>query len=159
LKDSSTEKQERIAWRRNKVFELATKGMTQADIARALQISESTISRDIDLLKKQASESIKEHISERLPYEYNKCIAGLDEIIREGWLISTSRDNKEKLSSLSLIKDAYSTKMDLLTNANLLQDSIKFVASHSHRGKISHSTLDLGKEDDLEGPAETDPVV
>ena len=37
-------------------------------------------------------------------------------------------NTREKLQSLALIKDTYNTKMDLLTNASLLQDSIKFVA-------------------------------
>ena len=74
---------------------------------------------------------IKNHIQKKLPYEYTKCISGLEEIIKEGWIVATQADkignNKDKLQSLALIKDTYNTKMDLLTNASLLQDSIKFV--------------------------------
>ena len=44
-------------------------------------------------------------------------------------MLSEKSDNntKEKLQSLSLAKDCYSIKMDLLTNSNLLKDAIKFV--------------------------------
>ena len=131
MKESNTKTKERIEWRRNKVQELSVKGFSQLDIADMLKISEPTISRDISFLKEQARETIKNHIQDRLPYEYNKCLQGLEEIIKESWIISAKADkigdNREKLSSLSLIKDSYSTKMDLLTNASLLQDSIKFV--------------------------------
>ena len=43
---------------------------------------------------------------ERLPYEYSKCTMGLDEILKENWLIADKADkagnNKELLTSLSL---------------------------------------------------------
>jgi hypothetical protein len=131
MKESSTKVKERLNWRWNKIQELSVKGFNQADISRMLQISEPTISRDIQYLKRQARESIESHIHERLPYEYSNCIKGLDEIIKESWLIAAKAEkvgnDKEQLSSLSLIKDSYSTKMDLLTNASLLKDSIKFI--------------------------------
>jgi hypothetical protein len=38
-----------------------------------------------------------------------------------------TQDNKGKVTALSLAKDSIQTKMDLLTNATLLNDSIKFV--------------------------------
>lgn len=122
---------QRIEWRRNKIQELAVKGYTQSDICQILQLSKYTVSRDIKFLREQARETIKNHIHERLPYEYSKCIKGLDEIIKESWSIAAKAEevgnNRDRLSSLALIKDTYNTKMDLLTNASLLQDSIKFV--------------------------------
>ena len=131
MKESNTKLKDRLEWRRSKVNELSVKGFSQAEIARMLQISEPTISRDIESLREAANETIRNHIQKKLPYEYTKCISGLEEIIKEGWLIAAiadkKGDSKEKLQSLSLIKDTYNTKMDLLTNASLLQDSIKFV--------------------------------
>jgi DNA-binding transcriptional regulator LsrR (DeoR family) len=127
MKESNTNMKDKIEWRRNKVNELSVKGFSQVDISRMLQISEPTISRDIEYLRQQANEIIRNHIQKKLPYEYTKCISGLEEIIKEGWIIATKADklgnNKDKISSLALIKDTYNTKMDLLTNASLLQDS------------------------------------
>lgn len=131
LKGLKSQMKERITWRRDKVQELAVKGFGQAEISRMLQISEPTISRDVSLLKQEAEETIKNHIQKTLPYEYQNCLKGLQEIIKESWIIAAradkTGDTKEKLQSLSLIKDTYSTKMELLTNASLLQDSVKWV--------------------------------
>ena len=67
MKESITNMKDnnRIGWRRNKVNELSIKGFTQADIARMLQISEPTISRDIEYLRQQANETIRNPNSAR----------------------------------------------------------------------------------------------
>ena len=146
---------EQLEWRRNKVQELAVKGFKQSEIVQMLQVDKSAVCRDIAYLKDESIKTIKDHIQDRLPYEYNKCLQGLEEIIKEGWLIATKADKtgdtKEKLQSLALIKDTYSTKMDLLTNASLLQDSLKFVTEtkenlSNKKENIEHS--------DIQGPAE-----
>ena len=132
MKESNTKMKDKLKWRRNKVNELSVKGYSQAEISRMLQISEPTISRDIEYLKQVANENIRNHLSKKLPYEYSKCISGLEEIIKESWNVATQADKKgntkDKLQSLALIKDTYNTKMDLLTNASLLQDSLKLVS-------------------------------
>ena len=96
-----------------------------------LQVNKSAVSRDIQFLKEQATDTIENHIHERLPCEYSNGIKGLDEIIQESWLIADKAEktgnNRDRSSSLALIKDTYSEKMNLLTNASLLKDSIKFV--------------------------------
>ena len=40
-----------VEWRRRQVFELSSKGYSQVEIARRLQIHESTISRDLDIVR------------------------------------------------------------------------------------------------------------
>jgi hypothetical protein len=165
MKESNTNMKDnnRIGWRRNKVNELSIKGFQQAEIARMLQISEPTISRDIEYLRQQANENIRNHIQEKLPYEYKKCISGLEEIIKEGWIISTradkTGDTREKLQSLALIKDTYNTKMDLLTNASLLQDSIKFVTETKLKNlsnKKKDNNIDYSSND-IQRPTEDYP--
>jgi predicted transcriptional regulator len=159
MKESNTKTKERIEWRRTKVNELVVKGFSQVEIARMLQISEPTISRDIEYLRESANETIRNHIQKKLPYEYTKCISGLEEIIKEGWQIAINADkkgdSKEKLQSLSLIKDTYNTKMDLLTNASLLQDSIKYVEESKQNllsNKNENSNIDYSN--DIQGSTE-----
>jgi hypothetical protein len=162
MKESSTKTKDKIIWRRNKVNELSIKGFSQAEISRMLQLSEATISKDITFLKEEAKETIKNHIHDKLPYEYKKCISGLEEIIKEAWIVATKAEklgnNKDKLQSLALIKDTYNTKMDLLTNASLLQDSIKFVTETKQKSSFT-SIEGNGKkeilENGLEGSTET----
>jgi hypothetical protein len=160
MKQSNSDKKQKnqIEWRRNKVFELSVKGFSQAEIGRMLEIHKVTISRDISYLREESKKSIKEHLEDKLPLEYNKCISGLEQIIKEGWIIATQADKKgdtrEKLQSLALIKDTYNTKMDLLTNASLLQDSIKFVEQSKQNLSNKKENDIIDKDIDIQGPAE-----
>ena len=155
MRQTNTKKQQQLEWRRNKIDELSVKGFSQSEIARMLDIDRSAVSRDIEYLREAANETIRNHIQKKLPYEYTKCISGLEEIIKESWIICINADKKgdtrEKLQSLSLIKDTYNTKMDLLTNASLLQDSIKYV-EESKQNFLSNKKENL--ENGLEGSTE-----
>ena len=62
-----------VKWRRRRVFDFSSKGYYQTQIANILQMSESTISRDLDCLRQQSKENIKKYVDERLPEEYEKC--------------------------------------------------------------------------------------
>jgi transposase len=94
-----------VEWRRRQVFELSSKGQSQTEIAKTLQISESTISRDLDYIRQQAKENIKRYIDETLPEEYEKCLVGLNAITREAWTTVQSTDDKrQKIQALSLAK-------------------------------------------------------
>jgi DNA-binding transcriptional regulator LsrR (DeoR family) len=118
-----------IEWRRNKVLELASQGHNQSEISRILQISQPTINRDLSYLRKQAKSNIKKYIDERLPEEYEKCMVGLTSILREAWNTATNtQDKREKIQALSLAKECYSMKLDLLTNATVVDDAIRFVS-------------------------------
>ena len=56
-----------IEWRRSKIVEMRARGMSQAEIARELQVSEASISSDIQYLGEQAKGTIKEYVTEHLP--------------------------------------------------------------------------------------------
>src|ERR671929_959893 len=121
-----------VEWRRNKVQELASQGYNQSEISKILQISQPTINRDIAYLRQQAKENIKRYIDERLPEEYEKCLVGLNAITKEAWNTATNtEDKREKIQALSLAKECYSMKLDLLTNATVVDDAIRFVSQKS----------------------------
>jgi hypothetical protein len=126
---------DKVEWRRNKVQELLVKGYNHYEIASTLQISRPTITRDIQYLSQQAKENIRKYIDERLPEEYEKCLVGLTAILREAWNTSQqTEDRREKIQALSLAKECYSMKLDLLTNATVVDDAIRFV-SESEKSK------------------------
>src|ERR687885_1831556 len=129
----STKMQQIIEWRRVKVMELLSKGETsQSEIASILQVDKSIVCRDIAYLRQQAKANIKRYIDERLPEEYEKCMVGLTAILREAWNTSQqTEDNREKIQALSLAKDCYSMKLNLLTNATVVDDAIRFVSQKS----------------------------
>jgi hypothetical protein len=129
--------QQQIEWRRTKVMELLSKGESnQSQISRMLQVDRSIICRDIAYLRQQSKNNIRRYIDERLPEEYEKCLVGLTAILREAWNTSQqAEDRREKIQALSLAKDCYSMKLDLLTNATVVDDAIRFVASEKSKGK------------------------
>src|ERR1051325_11985979 len=136
-----------LEWRRNKVQELASQGYNQSEISRILQISQPTINRDITFLRQQAKDNIKRYVDERLPEEYGKCLVGLTVILREAW--NTANDpeyKKEKIHALSLAKECYSMKLELLTNATVVDAAIRFVSDRSN-GNLKTSSHNSNNSD------------
>jgi DNA-binding MarR family transcriptional regulator len=130
-------KTQQIEWRRSQVLELSSKGYNQSDIAKRLQVDKSIISRDVAFLRVEAKENIKKYINERLPEEYEKCLVGVTSIMKEAWNTSLeTNDSREKIQALSLAKDCYSMKLDLLTNASVVDDVIKFIEIEKEKHDI-----------------------
>jgi predicted transcriptional regulator len=124
-----------LEWRRSKVLELASQGYNQSEISSILQISQPTINRDLAYLRQQAKDNIKRYIDERLPEEYEKCLVGLNAITKEAWNTSQqTEDKREKIQALSLAKECYSMKLELLTNASVVDDAIRFVEENFRDG-------------------------
>src|SRR3954453_12565868 len=154
--------QQSIQWRRDKVQELSGQGNSQREISKILQAGIGTVNRDLSYLRQQAKENIRKYIDERLPEEYEKCMVGLTAILREAWNASQqTEDRREKIQALSLAKECYSMKLDLLTNATVVDDAIRFVSQcekskdkekekEKEQVKSSSSTLDSGNEDNKE---------
>jgi hypothetical protein len=124
------DQERQVEWRRDKVQELCSKGYSQREISQTLQVGLATVNRDISYLRNQAKYNIKRYIDERLPEEYEKCLVGLTAITKEAWDTATqTKDKREKIQALSLAKECYSMKLDLLTNATVVDDAIRFVSS------------------------------
>jgi hypothetical protein len=146
-----------IEWRRSKVAELNSQGHSQPEISRILQVSIGTVNRDISYLRDQAKTNVKKYIDERLPEEYDKCLVGLNAITREAWNTAQSTEEKrEKIQALSLAKECYSMKLDLLTNATVVDDAIRFVSSQKSKDKEKLKSSGNNDEDDNEESNEPD---
>jgi hypothetical protein len=99
-------------------------------------------------LRQQAKSNIKKYIDERLPEEYEKCLVGLNAVTKEAWNTAQSTEGKrEKIQALSLAKDCYSMKLDLLTNATVVDDAIRFVSNSRDNQKLKSAS---GKDDQEE---------
>jgi methyl coenzyme M reductase subunit D len=66
---------EQLEWRRSKVVELRARGLSQTEIALELRVSKASISLDMQYLRSQAKESIKEYATEYLPEQYKVCLS------------------------------------------------------------------------------------
>jgi transposase len=115
--------EQQIHWRRDKVQELCSKGYSQREISQILQVGLATVNRDISYLRGQSKTNIKKYIDERLPEEYEKCLVRLNAITKEAWnTAANTEDKREKIEALSLAKECYSMKLDLLTNATIVDE-------------------------------------
>src|SRR5215212_9890673 len=140
-------------WRRDKVQELCSKGYSQREISQTLQVGLATVNRDISYLRNLAKTNIKSYIDERLPEEYEKCLVGLNAITKEAWNTAhNTEDKREKIQALSLAKECYSMKMDLLTNATVVDDAIIFVSQKFKENLERRSTGSDEDENELNEP-------
>ncbi len=122
-----------VQWRRAKVLELLSMGNSQIEISKVLKIDPCIVSRDVSFLRIEAKRNVQRYIDEYLPEEYGKCLVGLNRILKEAWNMSQTDDNtnSDKLKALTLAKECYAMKLELLTNATVVDDAIRFGASHA----------------------------
>jgi hypothetical protein len=74
-------------------------------------------------------------------------MVGLTSILREAWNTATNtEDKREKIQSLSLAKDCYAMKLELLTNATVVDDAIRFVEYNKQQPKERSNLFSLSSE-------------
>ena len=122
-----------IEWCRSKILELKAQGhTTERELASKLNVSDSTIHSDFVFLREQARENLNTHIQDRLPSEYERCITGMNQVLKMSWdiakgsnganndndngeSITATLDNKTRLQALALVNDCYKHIMDLIS--------------------------------------------
>jgi hypothetical protein len=125
--------------RRAKVLGLMSKGETnQSEIARILHIDRSIVCRDVAHLRQQAKENITKYVDERLPEEYEKCLAELNSILKEAWAMSQTNDSVKMDKIKALAKDCYAMKLELLINATVVDDAIRHILLHQRISRTTH---------------------
>lgn len=99
-------------WRRNKVQELLIKGLNQRQIANSLKVSDYTVSMDISQLRKEARANIETHLQDRLPIEYQQCMAGINQVLKMSWEIAGSFDMNDNYDNSSKTTSLEDRKLD-----------------------------------------------
>jgi transcriptional regulator with XRE-family HTH domain len=145
-------KSEQMQWRR-------AKGMSQIEIAHELQVSEASISLDIQYLRNQARESIKEYVTEHLPEQYQVCLCALDTIFKHAFdILETSSDNREKLQAMELFKDTHLVKQELLSNATTIDSALNYIRSKQQEQQHKKLALDSTTSSDNNGNGDDDQL-
>jgi predicted transcriptional regulator len=145
--------EQRLNWRRDKVRELSVKGYTQRRIADMLKVSLTLVNEDLQHLRLKAKENISMYIEDYLPVEYENCLDGLNNILTEAWNMTTdtSSDKRERMQALSLAKECYAMKLDLLSSATVLDRAVKFVDRHRN---VTQQDKELAIDDNNDRIAE-----
>jgi IS30 family transposase len=115
----------KIEERRRQVASLLAQSITESEIAKRLNVDQSTISRDIKALKQMSQQFVFDLAKSDLAYQYQQCINGIEEVRRKAWeLIRDDEEEeeeqrqglltlKDKLSILKLIKECEEGKFAL----------------------------------------------
>jgi IS30 family transposase len=105
----------RIEERRRKVASLLAQSMTEEEIAQQLDVNQSTISRDIKVLKQMSQQFVYDLAKSDLAYYYKQCMNGIEEVKRKAWSMFKNElsNQKDKLLALKLIKECDEAKFTL----------------------------------------------
>lgn len=113
---------QQMAWRIDKVRQLLARGHSQDSISRELIVSQSTISRDIKLVRAQSTHPFDEHGN--LTAEQTADLSlGVDELILNLWkIIDDSRTTpKLRIKAHLAMKEYYHLKIRLLAEGSTIQ--------------------------------------
>jgi hypothetical protein len=107
----------KIEGRRRRVASFVARAMTESEIAQQLNVNQSTISRDVKILRQLSQKFIYDLAKSDLAYYYKQCINGIEEANKEAWRIYLDDEVplKEKLAALKIIIQANESKFKLLT--------------------------------------------
>jgi DNA-binding transcriptional ArsR family regulator len=107
----------KIESRRRTVASLLAQSMTETEIAKQLNVDQSTISRDIKVLKKLSQRFVYDLAKSNLAFYYRQCLSGIEEVKRRVWKIinnkSADLSTRDKLLALKLILDCNESKFEL----------------------------------------------
>jgi DNA-binding transcriptional ArsR family regulator len=106
----------KIEDRRRRVASMLAQSMTETEIAKKLKVDQSTISRDINVLKKMSQQFVYDLAKSDLAYCYKQCIDGIEEVKRRGWDIFNRANDlttRDKLLALKLIMECNEAKFAL----------------------------------------------
>jgi hypothetical protein len=129
---------------------MRARGLSQIEIAHELQVSKQLISLDVQYLREQAKQSIREYTTEHLPEQYQVCLCALDTILKHAYeVLRTTDDNREKLQAMELFKDTHITKLELLSNATTIDSALNFIRTQqSQQSKDSQQQSDRDNDSD-----------
>ena len=106
-----------IKERRKQVASLLSRSVSETEIARQLGVDQSTISRDVKVLKASCQQFVYDLAKSDLAYYYKQSIDGIEEVKKESWRIYN--DDKvqvrEKLLALKIIMQSDETRFRLLS--------------------------------------------
>ncbi len=106
----------KVERRRRTVASMLAQSMTESEIAEQLNVNQSTISRDIKVLKELSQRFVYDLAKSDLAFYYKQCLVGIEEVKKRTWEIfnkSTDLSTRDKLLALKLIVECNESKFAL----------------------------------------------
>jgi hypothetical protein len=122
------------------VATMLAQSMTETEIAQELKVDQSTISRDIKVLKLLSQRFVFDLAKSDLAYYYKQCIDGIEEVRRKGWEIFKGQNNnnsnltpKDKLLASKVIRECNEAKFALFKEGpsimHILEERLQTIES------------------------------
>ena len=107
---------EKIILRRSKVIELYSKGLSENEMSKALNIPRSPIGSDIRVMRQLARTNVQTFIEERLPWEHESLMTGVKQVLKRAWSVLEDEHSSEKavVNAMHIILRCYEFKRQLL---------------------------------------------
>jgi predicted transcriptional regulator len=101
------------------ILRLHSKGLNQEQIAQELQIDQSTVSRDLQLVQQESKNHVERYLREDILLEYLRYLIGSSEITQTLWGIVQNEETtkKEKLSAISLLMQMYDNRLQRMSGS------------------------------------------
>lgn len=102
--------------RLSRVLSLHSMGLSQDEIARRMEVDQSTVSRDLQYIKQESRKRIDKHLREDVPFQHDRYLAGFYEIAKKLWHIADdySIDPKVRIRALAILNQANYKRHDKL---------------------------------------------
>jgi orotate phosphoribosyltransferase-like protein len=129
-------KETEIQVRRDRVFELSSKGLNQTEIADKLNYSQQTVSNDLAYLHRKAKENLTKGCSD-LAYQYEEALTNLRALRKEAWiLLEQTKDDRIKVSLYGVIQHINESILQTLAAADVIaQELIADSQSAAEQGR------------------------
>lgn len=121
------------AWRREKVWELKSCGLTTDEIVEALRpkegikISHGTVINDFKAKQEEIEKNFQSYVEKELLTQHHLILTGIERVLKEAWRMYARDENKAK-EMLPIIITALKVKLDALGNPVVFEKAIKVVA-------------------------------
>lgn len=124
--------------RRREVSRLLSQSITEIEIAKRLQVDQSTISRDIKVLKEMSNRFVFNLAKSDLAFYYLQCIEGIEQVKNETWDILKDQNltPRDRLYALKLVKECNESKFALfkegpsIMNVQSLENRLMQIEQH-----------------------------
>jgi hypothetical protein len=114
-----------IELRRSKCLELLSKGHSQNDISKTLNVSPALISLDIQFLREQARSNLRYHLQEKLPFEHSRALTGLNDLLKKAnGILDNANDPKLQLNTINVLANLYAGILTMATDGNIIQQAM-----------------------------------
>jgi predicted transcriptional regulator len=131
------------------VFDLSSKGYNQNRISAILHVSQALVSLDLAQLRKDAANSMKSYLEEKLPLIYQECYEGISQVISRCWemINDVNTPTQTRVQLLALVAEATQSKLDISCGGEVIENGIKYAKN------VKSKFVEIARTEDILTPA------